>query len=68
MARPASTGHNDYLEEAWELTEISADMKISDVIETLTQMRFRNGLKTVRLDKEARDFLVVALIARHGKA
>jgi len=43
-------------------------MTTGDVIETLAQLRFRNGLLTIKLDRHARDYLVHALIARRGRS
>lgn len=46
---------------------LDGDMRPSDFISTLERLRFRNGLLTIRIDREARDFILTALIARHGK-
>ena len=56
------------IEERKAAAELSGDMTASDVIETLAQMRFRTGTLAVRLDKDARDFLLASVIARRGKA
>jgi hypothetical protein len=42
-------------------------MRPRDFIEALGRLRFRRGLQTIRLDREARDFLVDTLVARYGK-
>ena len=40
-----------------------------DIVDVVQRLRFRHGLLAVQLDREVRDFLVAALIARrHGKA
>jgi hypothetical protein len=39
-------------------------MTPADIIDTLQGLRFRNGLLTIRIDKEARDYIVRALRER----
>jgi hypothetical protein len=62
-------GHDFYYSEAWQTEELSGDMTPGDLITVLGRMHFRNGLLTsIKIDKEARNFIVDALLARRGKA
>ena len=47
--------------------EIDGDTKVTDIIDALSSMRFGRGLLTLKIDREARNYLVDALIARRGK-
>ena len=65
MARPVATGHNVYFEKAWrEKTILDADMSRSDIVAVLERLRFRNGLLTIKIDRDARDYIVRALRER----
>jgi hypothetical protein len=46
--------------------ELTADMTGTDIAFVLRDIRFRGGLHTIRLDKEARQFLLDAVLARIG--
>jgi hypothetical protein len=41
--------------------ELSEDMSRNDLIFILEQLRFRNGMLAIRIDRHVRDFLVTAL-------
>jgi len=46
--------------------ELTGDMTGDDIAFTLRGIRFRGGLHAIRIDKEARQFLLDAVIARIG--
>ena len=46
---------------------LDGDMRPRDVIEAPARLHFRHGMMVIQLDKEARDFLLDALISRYGK-
>ena len=46
---------------------LDGDMRPRDAIEALARLHFRHGMMVIQLDKEARDFLLDALISRYGK-
>jgi len=46
--------------------ELTGDMTGDDIAFALRDIRFRGGLHTIRLDKEARQFLLDAVVARIG--
>jgi hypothetical protein len=67
MGRSAAD-HAVYFDPERQVETLQGDMTPADLIDTLQGLRFRNGLLTIKIDKEARNFLVDALVARRGKA
>jgi hypothetical protein len=48
---------------------LDGDMTARDIADALTRLRFRNGPQVIALgDKDVRNFLVAAVLARIGKA
>ena len=58
------TAPSHYDTERKAAAEISGDLTPSDVIHVLQDLRFRNGMLAVRLDRES--YIVDALLARRG--
>jgi hypothetical protein len=46
--------------------DLTADMTPADFVAVLRDIRFRGGLHAIRIDKEARQFLLDAVVARIG--
>jgi hypothetical protein len=46
--------------------QIDADMTPRDIADTLARLRFRNGLLTIALDRDARNYLLDAVRLRIG--
>jgi hypothetical protein len=63
MTRPAPS-HSVYFDEAWQTESLEADMTRNDLITVLERLRFRNGLLTIKIDRETRDYLVRILRER----
>jgi hypothetical protein len=47
---------------------IDGDMTGDDIVFVLDHLHFSHGLRTITLDKDARDYLVAAVRERSGKA
>jgi hypothetical protein len=63
MASSKDIAGNDRL-SATPVDELVGDMTGDDIAFVLRDIRFRGGLHTIRLDKEARQFLLDAVLAR----
>jgi hypothetical protein len=46
--------------------ELTGDLTAGDFVAVLSEIRFRGGLHAIRLDKDARQFLVDCVVARIG--
>jgi hypothetical protein len=46
--------------------ELTFDMTPSDFAYVLRDLRFQGGFRTIKLDRDARDYLLDALLARIG--
>jgi hypothetical protein len=66
MGQP-SANRSDYTAAARNVV-LDGDMTAGDIINALEELRFENGLRSVKLDGAVRDFLVAALSVRRGKA
>jgi hypothetical protein len=62
----SAAAHSVFDEERL-VAEISGDDTPGDIVEVLSQMRFRSGTLLLRLDRATRDYLLDAVIARSGK-
>ena len=60
MPRAVNTAEHYFIERP-EADTLEGDMSKADLIYVLESLRFRNGLLTIKLDRDARDFLVRAL-------
>jgi hypothetical protein len=48
------------------LDELTADMTPADIALVLRDLRFQGGFRTIKLDRDARQFLLDAVLARIG--
>jgi hypothetical protein len=55
------------VESIQDVAVLEDDMTPTDIVEMLRQLRFRNGLRTIKLDSGVRDFLVATVTDRYGK-
>jgi hypothetical protein len=45
---------------------VDASMTPSDIVDILQHLKFSNGRTLLQLDRQARDYLLASVTARHG--